>query len=150
MSHSTGAEQAESPDTRHRPNNTEQGNAGFAVHTLRCNSGIHLTTFLALVFAAANADDEHRPRSEILVTTNLREYKFLVLHFLAPQLHFPSMTVRTPSAMNKHMHPSETSDADRYRSLERALANKYIQLVLARRRRLAANRGGLPEVMRPR
>lgn len=60
------------------------------------------------------------------------------------------MTVRTPSAMNKHMHPSQTSDADKYRSLERALAKKYIQLVVARRRRLAATQAGLPEVMRPR
>lgn len=54
--------------------------------------------------------------------------------------------------MNKHIHPSKTSHADRYRSLERAFANKYIQLVLAHRRRLAADQGGmsLPEVMRPR
>jgi hypothetical protein len=54
--------------------------------------------------------------------------------------------------MNKRMEPSKTSHADRYRSLERALANKYIQLVLAHRRRLGANQGGMsmPEVMRPR
>jgi hypothetical protein len=96
----------------------------------------------------AAADDEPRPRSEILVTTSFREYKYL--DFLASPSLFPSMTVRTASATNKHMNPSETSDADRYRSLERALANKYIQVVLARRRRLAANQGGLPEVMRPR
>ena len=44
--------------------------------------------------------------------------------------------------MNNHPH----------RSVERALANKYIQLVLARRRRVAAGQGGvsLSDVMRPR
>lgn len=44
--------------------------------------------------------------------------------------------------MNNHPH----------RSVERALANKYIQLVLARRRRVAAGQSGvsLSEVMRPR
>jgi len=54
--------------------------------------------------------------------------------------------------MNKHIHPSKTTHTDRYRPLERALAHKYIQLVLAHRRRLAAIQRGvsLPEVMRPR
>jgi HSP20 family protein len=61
------------------------------------------------------------------------------------------MTVKTPSAMNNHIHP-KASRTDRYRSLEHALASKYVQLVLARRRRVAAVQGGvsLPEAMRPR
>ena len=37
---------------------------------------------------------------------------------------------------------------DRYRSLDRAFAVKYVQLVLAHRRRVAAAQGG--ETMRPR
>jgi len=54
--------------------------------------------------------------------------------------------------MNKPLHPSKTSPVDRYRSLDRALAAKYVQLVLAHRRRVAAVQSGmsLPEAMRPR
>jgi len=54
--------------------------------------------------------------------------------------------------MNNYPHPSKTSHTDRHRSLERALAYKYIQLVLAHRRRVAAVQGGVSfsEVMRPR
>jgi len=54
--------------------------------------------------------------------------------------------------MNKSLHPSKASPADRYRSLDRALAARYVQLVLAHRRRVAAAQTGmsLPEAMRPR
>jgi hypothetical protein len=54
--------------------------------------------------------------------------------------------------MSKPLHPSKASPADRYRSLDRALAAKYVQLVLAHRRRVAAAQSGisLPEAMRPR
>lgn len=54
--------------------------------------------------------------------------------------------------MNNHPHPSKATHANQHRSLERALANKYIQLVLAHRRRVAAVQAGvsLSEVMRPR
>ena len=54
----------------------------------------------------------------------------------------------TTTTMNRHLHPSNTSSADRYRSLDRALAAKYVQLILAHRRRVAAAQSG--EVMRPR
>jgi len=39
---------------------------------------------------------------------------------------------------------------DRYRSLDRAFAAKYVQLVLAHRRRVAAVQGASGETMRPR
>lgn len=54
----------------------------------------------------------------------------------------------TSYSMNRHIHHSNTSSADRYRSLDRAFAAKYVQLVLAHRRRVAAAQGG--ETMRPR
>jgi hypothetical protein len=59
----------------------------------------------------------------------------------------PFMTVTIPS-MNRHVHPSNTSPSDHYRSLDRALAAKYVQLVLAHRRRVVAAQSG--GAMRPR
>jgi hypothetical protein len=60
------------------------------------------------------------------------------------------MTVSTPFSMNRHLHPSNTSPTDRFRSLDRALAAKYVQLVIAHRRRVAAARSHGGEIMRPR
>jgi HSP20 family protein len=62
------------------------------------------------------------------------------------------MTVKTPLAMNKHVRPSKNSPTDPYRSLDRALATRYVHLVLAHRRRLAAVQHGITsqEPMRPR
>jgi len=52
--------------------------------------------------------------------------------------------------MNRHLHPSNTSPTDRFRSLDRALAAKYVQLVIAHRRRVAAAQSQGGEIMRPR
>ncbi|KAH9036814.1 HSP20-like chaperone [Lactarius pseudohatsudake] len=62
------------------------------------------------------------------------------------------MTVKVPQDMNKHARPSKSSLTDRYRSLDRALATRYVHLVLAHRRRLAAAQHGVTseEPMRPR
>ncbi|KAI0249800.1 hypothetical protein BJV78DRAFT_1225034 [Lactifluus subvellereus] len=64
------------------------------------------------------------------------------------------MAIRTPISMNNHLHSAKTPDslADRYRSLDRALAARYVQLILAHRQRLAAIQRGvsLSEPMRPR
>ncbi|KAN0136808.1 hypothetical protein V8E53_005249 [Lactarius tabidus] len=62
------------------------------------------------------------------------------------------MTVKTPLAMNKHVRSSKNSPTDTYRSLDRALATRYVHLVLAHRRRLAAAQHGITsqEPMRPR
>jgi HSP20 family protein len=63
------------------------------------------------------------------------------------------MTVKTPLAMNKqHIRPSKNSPTDRYRSLDRALATRYVHLVLAHRQRLAGAQRGITsqEPMRPR
>ena len=57
------------------------------------------------------------------------------------------MTVSTPS-MNRY--PSNTSPADHFRSLDRALAAKYVHLVMAHRRRVAAAQSHGGEIMRPR
>jgi HSP20 family protein len=62
-----------------------------------------------------------------------------------------SERIRTNArAMNKHLHPSNTSHTDRFRSLDRALAAKYVQLVMAHRRRIAAAQSHGGELMRPR
>lgn len=63
---------------------------------------------------------------------------------------FPFMTVNTPISMNRHLHPSNTSTAARFRSLDRALAEKYVQLVMAHRRRVAAAQSHGGAIMRPR
>lgn len=63
------------------------------------------------------------------------------------------MTVKTPLAMNKQrVRPSKNSSTDPYRSLDRALATRYVHLVLAHRRRVAAAQHGITsqEPMRPR
>ncbi len=58
------------------------------------------------------------------------------------------MTVITPFPMNRH--PSNTPTAHPFRSLDRTLAAKYVQLVLAHRRRVAAAHSHGGETMRPR
>ncbi len=62
------------------------------------------------------------------------------------------MTVKFPLAMNKHVRPNKNLPNDRYRALDRTLATRYVHLVLAHRRRLAAAQHGLTsqEPMRPR
>lgn len=65
------------------------------------------------------------------------------------------MTVSTLFSMNRHLHPSNsntshTSHADRFRSLDRALAAKYVQLVMAHRRRVAGAQSQGGRMMRPR
>lgn len=60
------------------------------------------------------------------------------------------MTVNTPFSMNRHLHLSNTPTAARFRSLDRALAAKYVQLVMAHRRRVAAAQSQGGAIMRPR
>jgi HSP20 family protein len=52
--------------------------------------------------------------------------------------------------MNRHLHLSNASATDRFRSLDRALAAKYVQLVMAHRRRVAAAQSHGGDMMRPR
>src|SRR6267154_1022139 len=59
------------------------------------------------------------------------------------------MTLNTHFTMNRHLRPSNTSPTDRFRSLDRTLAAKYVQLVIAHRRRVAAAQSH-GEIMRPR
>lgn len=71
------------------------------------------------------------------------DYKLLRV----PSPVFPFMTLNTHFTMNRHLHPSNTSHTDRFRSLDRVLAAKYVQLVMAHRRRVQSQAG---DMMRPR
>lgn len=109
-------------------------------------------TFLTFWPLSRGFEDFRAPRCRPESAENLKYINHSSLHSLVTYLFQSAfMTIRTPS-MNNYPHPSKTSHTDRHRSLERALANKYIQLVLAHRRRVAAVQGGLSfsEVMRPR
>lgn len=88
MSHSTGAEQAESLTPGTGRTTPSKGNAGLAVHTLR--TGTHLTPFslsstllllLLLLMPMTSLGRDLR--------SWLREYKYLVLHFLASHSFLP-------------------------------------------------------------
>jgi HSP20 family protein len=66
----------------------------------------------------------------------------------SPESRPTFMTLSTPFSM---IHPSSnTSPAHPFRSLDRALAAKYVRLVLAHRRRVAAAHSHGGEIMRPR
>jgi hypothetical protein len=98
--------------------------------------------------AEAQAKAELRaPRAERVMTTQYKLLRGSAPSRISIQFTSLFMTVTTSIPMSRHLHPSNTSHADPYHSLDRALAAKYVQLVLAHRRRVAAAAGG---TMRPR